>query len=255
MIIKIEKEREILREGGKRLAKVLETVAKSVRAGVSVKELDEIAHKMIINGGDKPAFLNYQPDGAKFPYPASLCVSINDEVVHGIPTEDRILKNGDIVSLDCGLQHKGIFTDHAITLIVGGRGKKEDMELLEVTRQALQAGIDAAIAGNTTGDIGFAVESVIKPYGFGIVRILAGHGLGYNVHEEPFVPNCGRAGEGVALKEGLVIAIEPMINLGSGAVTLGGDGYTYKTRDGLKSAHFEHTVIVGKGSAEVVTKS
>jgi methionyl aminopeptidase len=252
--IKTKEEIVILREGGKRLAFILNEVAKIVRPGISTRELDALANMLSIQGGDRPAFLDYKPYGAKRAYPASLCVSINDEVVHGIPNEDeaKILKEGDIVSLDMGIIHKGLITDSAITVPVGKINKKAK-ELLNATREALDIGIQMAKLGNTVGDIGFAIESFVKPYGFGVVRELAGHGVGYKVHEDPYVPNYGRRGEGEILRPGMVIAIEPMINEGTPDIKLDHDGYTYRTLDGKRSAHFEHTIVVTEKGPEILT--
>lgn len=253
MSLKSPEEIAILREGGHRLAAILHNVAKLAAPGVSAGALEEAARRLIAQGGDEPSFLDYAPKGAQRPFPAALCVSVNDEVVHGIPNEGRkVLREGDIVSLDLGLWHRGLCTDMAITLPVGrvdGAAKK----LLKVTREALEKAIAAASAGKTTGDVGHAIESFIKPYGFGIVRELSGHGVGYAVHEEPFVPNYGRPGEGGTLEEGLVIAIEPMINEGKAGIRLNSDGFTYRTRDGSRSAHFEHTIVVTKKGAEILT--
>lgn len=252
--IKTEEDIAVLREGGKRLAEVLQTAAAEVRQGVSARTLNDLVEKLIAEKGDTPSFLNYAPSGAKRAFPAALCVSVNDEVVHGIPNEtERILKEGDIVSLDAGLKHKGLFTDCALTLGVGkidARARK----LITLTRKALAVGIRAARAGATTGDIGFAIESFVTPFGFGIVRELAGHGVGYAVHEEPFVPNFGKKGEGMVLKVGMVLAIEPMLCEGGAAIKLDSDGYTYRTKDGSRSAHFEHTVVVTDKGADIVTK-
>ena len=253
--IKTKKEIEILREGGKRLARVLDALTAEVKPGISTRELNDLALKLITEGGDTPSFLGYSPTGARRPFPAALCVSINDEVVHGIPNEEeKILKEGDIVTLDAGLIHEGLFTDSAVTVGVGKIDGKAE-KLLEVTKKALMAGIKAVKDGATTGDVGHAVESCAKSSGtnFSIVRILAGHGVGYAVHEEPFVPNFGRRGEGTPLKAGMVIAIEPMFNEGGGEVILDKDGYTYRTRDGSRSAHFEHTVVVTAQGAEILT--
>ncbi len=253
--IKSKQEIAILREGGRRLAVILRAVADAVAPGVSAGSLNELAEKLVAEGGDIPAFLNYAPKGARRPFPATLCVSINDEVVHGIPNEkEKIVKEGDIVSLDLGLNHGGLFTDSALTVGVGKIDGKAE-KLLEVTKKALMAGIKAVKDGATTGDVGHAVESCAKSSGtnFSIVRILAGHGVGYAVHEEPFVPNFGRRGEGTPLKAGMVIAIEPMFNEGGGEVILDKDGYTYRTRDGSRSAHFEHTVVVTAQGAEILT--
>jgi methionyl aminopeptidase len=254
--IKTKEEIETLREGGRRLAVVLQAVADIVRPGVSTADLDNLAHKLITEGGDTSAFLNFKPKGATRPYPASLCVSINDEVVHGIPNEHpKILKEGDIVSLDLGLIHKGLITDHAITVPVG-KISKEAKRLLDVTKKALDAGIKAAAAGKTTGDIGYAIQSFVEKSGeFGIIEDLAGHGVGYSVHEDPFVPNFGKSGQGARLKAGMVIAIEPMLTLGTYKIIQDSDGYTIRTADCSLAAHFEHTVVITEKGAEILTKA
>lgn len=252
--VKTKKEIAILREGGRRLAEVLQKVAAEVRPGVSSKTLNDLAQKLITDGGDTPSFLNYSPKGAKRPYPAALCVSVNDEVVHGIPNEqEKILKEGDMVTLDAGLVHEGLFTDSAVTVGVG-KIDANAKKLLETTKKALAVGISAVRAGATTGDVGFAIEEFVTPFGYGIVRELAGHGVGYAVHEEPFVPNFGREGEGIVLKAGMVIAIEPMLNEGGAGIRLDPDGYTYRTKDGSRSAHFEHTIAITENGAEILTQ-
>lgn len=255
IIIKTKEEIEIIREGGKHLAHVLSEVSKKVAPGVSTKELDDYASKIISDLGDKPAFKNYKPEGAKTPFPGTLCISINDEVVHGIPSSKRILKEGDIVSIDCGVNHKGYFTDMAITLPVG-EISSEDKKLLEITREALHIGIKQAKIGKRTGDIGFAIESFVKKQKkkYGIVDILSGHGVGKYIHEDPYVPNFGEKGRGEKLVEGMVLALEPMLNLGTKNVVLDSDDWTFKTRDGKKSAHFELTIAVGKNGGEILTK-
>ncbi len=245
----------LLREGGKRIARVLETVAASVIPGVSTEELNRIAEELIEEMGDTPSFLGYTPEGVHRPYPAGLCVSVNDTVVHGVPNEDpQILQEGDLVGLDLGLTHEGLIVDSALTVCVGEPDERARM-LMAVTKNALEAGIRAARAGNKTGDIGAAIEAVVLPSGFGIVTDLCGHGVGYAVHEEPFVPNSGPAGTGALLKPGMVIAIEPMVNEGgSGEVLFLEDGYTVKTKDGSRSAHFEHTLVITDGDPEVLTR-
>jgi methionyl aminopeptidase len=251
--LKTQKDIEILREGGKRLAKILKLVAAEVKPGVSTAYLNDFAEKLIKEGGDTSAFLNYTPRGADRPYPASLCISLNDEVVHGIPNESpRDLKEGDVVSLDLGLIHKKLFTDHAITIGVGKINPKAQ-KLLEMTKKALMAGIKEAKPGNKTGDIGYAIEQAVAMHKFGIVEELAGHGVGFAVHEEPFVPNFGIPGEGAPLKSGMVIAIEPMFTLGGPEVELDDDGYTYRTSDGSLAAHFEHTVLITEKGPEILT--
>ena len=252
--IKTKEEIAILREGGARLAFILNELGRAVKPGMSTAEIDEMGQKMIEEQGDKAAFLNYMPNTAKRPYPASICVSVNDEVVHGIPNEDpKILKEGDIVSIDAGLVHKGLITDSAITVAVG-KIDAESQKLLDITKKALNAGTAAAKPGKTTGDIGFAIQSVIEPHGYGIVEELCGHGVGYEVHEDPFVPNFGIRGRGAKLKEGMVIAIEPMVNEGTKHIKLDRDGYTYRTKDGKRSAHFEHTIVITDNGAEVLTR-
>ncbi|MDO8564766.1 MAG: type I methionyl aminopeptidase [bacterium] len=252
--IKTKEEITILREGGRRLAVILQRVAAEVRAGVSSATLNDLALKLMKEGGDTPSFLGYKPRGAKRPFPAALCVSVNDEVVHGIPNEEeKILKEGDIVALDAGLIHKGLFTDMAVTVPVGKIDAGAET-LLEVTKKALAIGIKEVKAGAVTGDIGAAIQKFVEPHGFGIVRDLAGHGVGYGVHEDPFVPNFGTKGEGVELKAGMVLALEPMLNVGSAEVVLDSDGYTYRTHDGTRSAHFEATVVVTEKGSEILTQ-
>jgi methionyl aminopeptidase len=253
IIIKTKEEIEILREGGKRLAFVLDKVKEKVAPGVSTLELDKFAESLIKEMGDSPAFLNYRPEGAMKPYPASLCVSVNDEVVHGIPSRGKILREGDIVSLDLGLKHKGLFTDHAITVGVG-EISNNSKKLMDITKQALEAGIWACRAGNKIGDISNAIESFARPHKYGIVEVLAGHGVGKYIHEDPFIPNFGKAGSGAKLVPGMVIALEPMLNNGTKNVTLDGDGYTFRTADGKKSAHFEHTILITDSEPEILTK-
>jgi methionyl aminopeptidase len=251
--IKTPKDIEILREGGKRHAFILNEIAKSVKPGVSTKDLDDMAARLIKEGGDKAAFLGYKPYGAKRPYPASLCVSVNDAIVHGIPNESPyILKEGDIVSLDLGLEHEGMITDMAVTVPVG-KIDASSKKLIKATREALVLAVKSAKVGNTTGDIGEAVETFINTFGFGIVEELAGHGVGYSVHEDPYVPNYGKAGEGEPLVPGMVIALEPIINEGSKKIKLDKDGYTYRTADGKRSAHFEHTVLITERGPEILT--
>ena len=211
-----------------------------------------MAEKLIREGGDEPAFLNYPPNGAKFPYPATLCVSINNEVVHGIPSDKRILKDGDIVGLDLGLKHAGFFTDMAMTVPVGGIDK-EAKKLIEITEKSLIKGIAAAKSGGFVGDIGEAIENFVKPHGYGIVKILGGHGVGKKVHEDPYIPNYGKSGTGPKLVPGMVLALEPMLNEGRDKVFLDNDGYTFKTRDGKRSAHFEHTILITESKAEILT--
>lgn len=252
--IKTKEDIENLREGGRRLAEIVRKLAIEARPGVKAFDLNLLAEKLVRDGGDKPAFLNYKPYGAAKPYPATLCVSINDEIVHGLPNnKEKVLKDGDIVSLDMGLNHKNLFTDMAVTVGVG-RIDQESQKLLDVTRLSLERGISAVRSGVRVGDVSWAIESFINSSGkYGIVEELAGHGVGYKVHEDPYVPNFGKKNTGPVLKNGMVIAIEPMVNIGTRNIILGEDGFTYKTADGKRSAHFEHTVVVTEKGSEVLT--
>ena len=253
MTITSDTQRADLIEGGKRLAAVLEALRAKVAPGVTTEELDDLAEQLIRDGGDEPCFLGYTPEGSKRPYPATLCVSINDEVVHGIPNESiKTLKEGDIVGLDLGLTHNGIIVDAAITVPVG-EVSQESEKLLRATEESLAAGIAQAVPGNHIGDIAHAIQEVIEDAGFKVVKELGGHGVGELVHEEPFIPNFGKPGEGELLEEGMVLALEPIAAVGKAAVTLAPDGYTYRTKDGSRSAHFEHTILIEKGGARIVT--
>lgn len=251
MIAKKE-EYESLRKAGRALGEVLEHLRTLVRPGITTAELDLVAEREILARGGIPAFLNYKPDGAETPYPAALCVSVNDEVVHGIPSESVVLTNGDIVSLDLGLSLGGYFVDSAITVCVGQCDKKS-IELIAATQEATQAGISSAIAGGHIGDIGAAVEKVAKKYNLTVVEDLGGHATGRAVHEKPFIPNEGTAGQGEELKEGLVIAIEPMLSVGGGAIELEDDQWTYRMADGSRAAHVEHTILITKDGPEILT--
>jgi methionyl aminopeptidase len=253
IIIKTEEEIEKITEAGKRLAKILDTVKAHAKAGVSALELDTLAEKLIRDGGDEPAFKGYKPDLHKKPYPASLIVSINDQVVHGIPKAETILKDGDIVSLDLGLKHQGCFADHAITIAIGEITPREK-KLLQVTRDALYAGIDMAKPGNRIGDIGATIQAFAMKNNFGIVHDLAGHGVGRYIHEDPYIPNYGKPHTGAVIKVGMTLAIEPMFNLGTAEVKLMPDGYTFVTADGKKSAHFEHTILITHDGPVILTE-
>lgn len=252
MIVRTPEERAALLEAGRRFGVILETLAGEVRPGVTTAALDARAEEMIRAGGDDPVFKGYQPEGARTPFPAALCISVNDEVVHGIPGP-RVLKEGDIVSLDLGLSHEGMIVDSAVTIPVG-KTDANSYKLMDVTRIALDAGIAAARVGNRIGDISHAIEETYKGSGFSIVRILGGHGVGAFVHEEPFIANLGHAGTGPEIKEGMVLALEPIANMGRAGVHVLPDGHTFATKDGSRSAHFEHTILVEKEGTVVVTK-
>ena len=251
-ILKNIEEINMLREGGKILASVLYEAAKKSVPGMKTTELDKLAEKMIKEAGGRPSFKNYKTPDDKFPYPASLCVSVNEEVVHGTPGE-RVLKDGDIVSLDLGMEYKGFYTDMAITVSVG-KASEQAKKLIKTTQEALNLGIMAVKNGAFTGDIGYAIQSFAEKNGFNVIRKLVGHGLGRKVHETPDIPNFGVKGNGEILKEGEVIAIEPMITAGYHDIYLDKDLWTWKTKDGSLSAHFEHTIIVTKNGAEIITK-
>lgn len=244
---------QILREGGKVTAGVMKKLLAMVKPGLVTSDLELAARKYTKEVGAESSILDYQPPGADRPFPAAICVSVNDEVVHGIPNENPVtLKEGDVVAIDVTLTYKEMVTDMAVTVPVG-KVSPEVEKLIQGTKEALMAGIKAAKGGKRIGDIGSAVELVGLSYKLGVVEELAGHGVGFSVHEEPFVPNYGEPGKGEVLKPGLVIAIEPMFNLGSRHVKLEADGYTYRTEDGKPSAHFEHTVLITKGDAEILT--
>jgi methionyl aminopeptidase len=206
------------------------------------------AQELIAENGDKPSFMGY----GKPPFPGALCLSVNDGIVHGIPNDYK-LKEGDILKIDGGLWHEGLCTDSAITVGIG-KISSEDQELIRATQEALDAQIAAAVAGSTLGDIGHAAEAVAKKYGCGYPKELGGHGVGLAVHEKPFIFNYGQPGKGEKLEEGMVIALEPMFARGEGKIELANDGWLYEMVDGSRSAHFEHTVIVGRDEAEVVTR-
>ncbi|MBI2609698.1 type I methionyl aminopeptidase [Candidatus Giovannonibacteria bacterium] len=252
MIIRNSEEREILREGGRKLAAVLAMLKKEIKAGVTSAAIDQLALELILETGGEPSFKGYKVYGARNPYPGTVCISINDEVVHGIPS-GRELANGDIVGLDIGMKYRGLFTDMAETVSVGKIDAVSE-KLIDVTKNSLERAIAILKAGATTGDVGFAIEKYVTENNFGIIRELVGHGVGRAVHEDPEIPNWGKAGEGNVFREDEVIAIEPMTTEGSEEVYLAKDGWTWKTKDGKRSAHFEHTIIIGKNFGEVITK-
>ncbi|MEK7182498.1 MAG: type I methionyl aminopeptidase [Patescibacteria group bacterium] len=253
MIIKNIEELEILKEGGRRLAFVMSELIKNVKVGVSTIELDKLAYDLIKKQKGESAFLNYKPEKDSRPYPASICVSIDDEIVHCVPSEKRIIKNGDIVSIDLGMKYKNLITDMAYTVGVG-KVDKIGKKLIEMTKMALLSGIKETKIGNHIGDIGFAIEKIAKKNNFSIFQELVGHGVGYELHEDPLIPNFGFRGEGEELKKGMVLAIEPMIGEGIGKIISGKDGFVYKTKDGKRSAHFEHTIVITSGEPIILTQ-
>jgi methionyl aminopeptidase len=242
---KSNEEIELLRESSLLVGKTLAEVARHISPGVETRKLDKIAEEFIRDHGAVPGFKGYGG------FPNTLCMSVNEEVVHGIPGK-RKLKDGDIVSVDCGTILNGFYGDSAYTFEVG-EVKEEIRLLLQRTKESLDKGIEAAIVGKRIGDIGFEIQNYVEQFGYSVVRDLVGHGLGRNLHEQPEVPNYGRRGVGVKLKEGMVLAIEPMINLGVKDVVQEKDGWTIRTFDRMPSAHFEHDVAIRKGKAEVLS--
>lgn len=242
---KSNEELDIIRESGIILGKAHAEIAKIIRPGVKTSELDKIAYQFIADNGGIPSFKGYNG------FPATLCISVNEVVVHGFPSEYE-LKDGDIISVDCGVKYKGFHSDSAYTYPVGNV-KEEVLKLLRITKESLYKGIEQAVVGNRMGDIGFSIQTFVEKEGYSVVRELVGHGLGKNLHEKPEVPNYGNRGKGLKLEENLVIAIEPMINLGKKNVVQENDGWTIRTSDKMPSAHFEHTVAVKKGKPEILT--
>ncbi len=246
--LKSARELEVMAAGGTILAGTLDLLRKAVAPGITTFELDRVAEQFIRgHAGATPAFKGL------YGFPGSICSSINEEIVHGIPSKKRVLQEGDLVSLDVGVGYKGLFTDAAITVPVGTIDA-ESKRLLDVTRKSLDAGIAAAKAGNQVGDIGAAVQAVVEAAGFTVVRELVGHGVGVAMHEEPQVPNYGKPHRGAKLNPGLTIAIEPMVNVGGHAVRTLPDRWTIVTADGSRSAHFEHTVAITEAGPQVLTR-
>lgn len=246
ILIKTAEEIQIMREGGKILAKVLKQVAKMVKPGITTNELNKAAEALILANNGTPSFKGY--DG----FPAALCASINEEIVHCYPSE-RKLKEGDIIALDLGVLYKGYNTDMAVTVPVGNVSL-EVKRLIWVTKKALKRGIKKVRAGNTTGDIGNTIERYVTDQGLGLVRDLCGHGIGKDVHEDPQIPNFGKRGSGSVLKEGMVICIEPMVTMGDWHIKKAKDGYGISTEDDSIAAHFEHTIVITKDGCEVITE-
>lgn len=246
IFLKTEEEIELQRESNLIVAKTLAEVAKVIAPGVSTLELDKRAEEFIRDQGATPSFLGYSG------FPASLCTSINEQVVHGIPSANVILREGDIISVDCGAYKNGFHGDSAYTFCVG-EVDSEIIKLLRTTKESLYKGIEFAVEGKRIGDIGNAVQTHCEERGYSVVREMVGHGVGKNLHEAPEVPNYGRKGIGVKLKYGMVIAIEPMINLGKRELIFEKDGWTTRTIDRKVSAHFEHTVAVRKGKADILS--
>lgn len=237
-----------MRRSGHIVRQVLEAAKEAVLPGVSTMDLEHVAERKIRDLGAKPAFKGY------YDYPCVLCTSVNDEIVHGIPSARRVLKAGDIVSIDCGVVLDGFYGDSAITVSVGNHLTPQLQKLLEVTRQSLFEGIEATRIGNTVGDVGSAVQRLVEANGFSVVREFVGHGIGTHLHEDPQVPNYGTPGHGPKLRDGMVLAIEPMVNMGKPGTRLLDDKWTAVTQDGSYSAHFEHCVAVTKNGPLILTE-
>ena len=242
---KSEEEIELIRESSLLVGKTHAVIAGLIKPGVTTLELDKIAEEFIRDNGGAPAFKGYGD------FPNTLCMSPNEQVVHGIPN-DNLLSDGDILSVDCGVLMNGFYGDSAFTYEVGNV-KDEVKKLLQVTKESLYKGIEQAVSGKRLGDIGHAIQDYTESFGYGVVREMVGHGVGRDLHEKPEVPNYGKKGKGIKLKDGLVIAIEPMINMGTKSIHQHADGWTTTTADGSLSAHFEHTIVVRKNTAEILS--
>ena len=247
--LKTPEEFSIIQANGEILGKCHAELAKAIVPGVTTLALDKIAYEFIKDNGAHPSFLNYQVGSKKYAY--SLCISVNDVVVHGLPG-DLVLQEGDIISIDAGVYKNKFHADSAYTYGIGNVAD-DVAKLLQATKESLYLGLNQAHAGKRVGDVGFAVQSYTEGLGYGVVRELVGHGVGKSLHESPEVPNYGRRGEGAKLKEGMVIAIEPMINLGKRQISMDKDGWTIRTQDRKASAHFEHTIGVGKDGPQILT--
>ncbi len=252
---KTPEEIEILKEAGAILAKCLKELAKEAVVGNTTLDIDDKAMELVEKYGAEPVLLGYHPTFADYPYPAAVCVSVNDCVQHGIPSEGVVLKEGDVVNIDMSIGYKGMIVDSGITVGVG-KISAEAKKLLSTTQEALAHGIKMAKAGNRIGDISAAIQEFVEARGFSVVEVLCGHGVGYAVHEEPTIPNFGKAGTGPKIEVGHVYAIEPIVNLGKKDVYFDdeGDGYSVYTKDGSISAHFEHTVAITEKGPVILTK-
>ncbi len=245
-VLNSSQEIEMLKSSGRILSNLFKALKKLIKPGVSTKYLDEFSYNFIKKHGAEPAFLGYRG------YPASICVSLNEEIVHGIPS-GRVLNEGDIVSIDAGVKFADFYTDSAWTFILGRVSRKAKM-LVKVAKEALYRGIKQARAGNFVGDISWAIQEFVESKGFKVIRDFVGHGVGNLLHDEPQVPNFGRPHEGLRLREGLVLAIEPMVSMGDWRVEILSNGWTARTKDGSLSSHFEHTIVVGRKKALVITQ-
>jgi methionyl aminopeptidase len=251
IFLKTEDEIELMRQANQLVGRTLGELAKHIKPGVTTLHLDKIAEEFIRDNGAEPTFKGF-PNPYGGPFPASICTSVNDVVVHGVPSEKTVLKDGDIISIDCGTLLNGFNGDSCYTYCVG-EVSEEVKQLLRTTKESLYLGIEKAVAGNRVGDISDAIQTHCVAHGYGIVRELTGHGIGREMHEDPPVPNYGRRGNGVALKAGMCIAIEPMVTMGKRDIYLLADRWSVCTRDAKPAAHFEHTVVIRKGKAEILS--
>lgn len=251
IFLKTEDEIELMRQANQLVGKTLGELAKHIKPGVTTLQLDKLADEVIRDNGAIPTFLGF-PNPFGGPFPASICTSVNDVVVHGIPDDKTVLKDGDIISVDCGTLLNGFNGDSCYTFCVG-EVSKEVKDLLKTTKESLYLGIENAMAGKHIGDIGSAVQDYCENNGYGVVRELTGHGIGREMHEDPKVPNYGRRGNGVMLKSGMCIAIEPMITMGERSIGLMPDRWTIRTCDGKPAAHFEHTIAIRNGRADILS--
>lgn len=251
IFLKTEDEIELLREANLLVGKTLAEVAKLIKPGVTTAELDRVAEEFIRDHGAIPTFKGF-PNQDNDPFPCSLCTSVNEQVVHGIPSDKVVLKDGDIISIDCGTYINGFCGDSAYTFCVG-EVAEDVKKLLKVTKESLYLGIENAVQGKRLGDIGYAIQQHCESNSFGVVREFVGHGIGKDMHEDPQVPNYGKRGYGALLKKGLCIAIEPMITLGSRQIIMENDGWTVRTKDRKFAAHFEHTIAVNAGKADILS--
>lgn len=250
--IKTEEEIDLIRESAMLVGKALAEVSKLIEPGVSTLKLDLVAEECIRDHGGVPAFKNYKQSPTDTPFPGTLCVSVNDEVVHGFPLAEKLLLEGDIVSVDCGVHMNGFFGDSAYTFAVGEVNSKK-RRLMRVTNEALYKGLEKAVDGGFLGDLSHAIQNHVESFGYSIVREMVGHGLGSKLHEPPEVPNYGRKRSGIKLVEGMVLAIEPMVNLGRRKIVVDDDGWTIRTSDASPSAHYEHTIVVRKNQCEILS--
>lgn len=251
ILIKTKKDIDYIKESCQIVAEVLQLLKRYVKPGVTTIELDKIAEDYILSNNARAAFKGYSQSGS-FDFPGSICSSVDDEVVHGIPG-NRVLKEGEIISIDVGVEKNNFFGDAAISVAVGSLST-DKQKLMEVTEKSLYLGIEQAVEGNRTGDIGYAIQNFVEENGFSVVRDLCGHGVGKFLHEEPQISNYGKKNTGTLIKNGMTVAIEPMINIGSYKVFVDEDGWTVRTSDGLPSAHFEHTIAIINGKPEILTK-